>query len=1014
MQNKGALKFLAIILAIACAYQLSFTFVTKGVEKKAAQYAQGDLAKEQAYLDSMKSKTVYNLGFIKFNFKECKEKEINLGLDLRGGMNVMLEISIEDVVRALSNESKDPIFNQALAKAREDQNNSTEDYISLFYKAYNSLSGGAPLAYIFNTPELKELITPTSTNEQVIKVIREQADGAISNSYNVLRNRIDRFGVTQPNIQRLENSGRILVELPGIKEPERVRKLLQGTASLEFWSTYDNAQIYPMLNQANQIIKEYLDAQKVVPAAATASVDSQPVDDRLDKEPLPHTEPLPNTEKDQADDLLSQMDQSVADSINNVEAIESQFPLFSKLNPIADPQSGQIGSGPVIGRAMSYDTTIVNKYLNLPQVRALLPRDIKLMWGIKSIDPAGNIYELYAIKANTRDGKAPLDGGSIVEARAEYAQQGASSEVTMVMNASGARTWARLTADNKGSSVAIVLDDYVYSAPRVNEEITGGRSSISGDFNMNEATDLANVLKSGKLPAPARIIQDTVVGPSLGQESINSGMMSFVLAFVLILIYMFFYYNTAGLVANIALVTNLFFLFGVLVSFGAVLTLPGIAGIVLTMGMAVDANVIIYERIKEEIRAGKGLSLSVADGFKNAYSAIIDGNATTLITGIVLFIFGTGPVQGFATTLIIGIITSLFCAIFVSRMIFVSMLSKEKKIRFSNKWTENFLYNTNLDFISIRKYTYVVSAVLIFATIVSLVTRGMNYGVDFSGGRAYVVRFDQNVTANQVRSALDNVFSTGGAKESFEVKQFGRENQMRIVTQYKYDDQSENATAEVDALIYEATIPLYATKITMEEFVTNQNPFGIVSSDKVGPSVAHDIKVNSIIAVLFSLLAIALYIILRFKKWQWGVGGVVSLAHDAILTIGVFSLLHGFLPFNLEVDQSFIAAILTIIGYSINDTVVIFDRIREYHTLYPKRTMKDNINNAINSTLARTVNTAGTTFVVLLAIFLFGGEVIRGFIFALLFGVVIGTFSSVFVATPVAYDMMMRKIKKEK
>ena len=994
MQNKGALKFLAIVLAIACAYQLSFTFVTRHVENQAARYAAGDPVKEQNYLDSVKSQPVYNLGFVKFNYKECKEKEINLGLDLRGGMNVMLEISVEDVIRALSNDSKDPIFNQALAQAREDQKNSTSDYITLFASAYEKLSNGGKLSYIFNTPELREVITPASTNEQVIAVLREQAESAIANSFNVLRNRIDRFGVTQPNIQRLENSGRILVELPGVKEPERVRKLLQGTASLEFWATYENNEIYPALEQANAVIRGLKEAGEIADTTAKVETADSSAAQAATDSPA----------------LLAKLDSTaVADTAavqaQDTAAFEAQFPLFAKLHPMVDEQ-GQIYGGPVIGRAMSFDTAAVNRYMQLPQVKALLPRDIKLFWGVKSADPAGTVYDLYAIKANTRDGKAPLDGGVVTEAREEYSQHGAAAEVSMVMNATGARTWARMTADNIGRSIAIVLDGYVYSAPRVNGEIEGGRSSITGQFTIQEAKDLANVLKSGKLPAPARIIQDTVVGPSLGQESINAGMMSFILAFILVLIYMVFYYHTAGMVAGIALICNLFFLLGVLVSFGAVLTLPGIAGIVLTMGMAVDANVIIYERVKEELRAGKGLALSLKEGFKNAMSAIIDGNLTTLITGIVLFIFGTGPVQGFATTLIIGILTSLFCAIFITRLIFSAMLNKGKNIRFSNRYTENCLAHTHVNFISMRKISYIISGLLILATVVSLATRGLSYGVDFSGGRAFVVRFDQPVTANEVRSALHPVFEG----TSYEVKQFGKENQMRIVTQYKYDDAGDNVTAEIEGMLYKALAPLMAQQLTQAEFQTTQtSPYGIISSDKVGPSVAHDITVNSFIAVLFSLIAIGLYIIVRFKRWQWGVGSVISLAHDALITIGIFSLLYGILPFTMDVDQSFIAAILTIIGYSINDKVVIFDRIREYQTLYPKRSIRDNINNAINSTLARTVNTSGTTFVVLLAIFLFGGEVIRGFIFALMFGVVIGTYSSVFVATPIAYDLFSKK-----
>ena len=761
--------------------------------------------------------------------------------------------------------------------------------------------------------------------------------------------------------------------------------------------------------QANDVIKELQDAGEIVAETGGASTVAAAADSLVAATVAADSTMLANADSAAAagnSTLISQLDSTDASHVETDEqAMISKFPLFAKLRPVADEQ-GQVGRGPVIGWAKSFDTAAVNRYMSLPQVKALLPRDIKLMWGVKAIDPQETTFALYAIEANTRDGKAPLDGGSVVEAREGYAQHGSSAEVSMTMNASGARTWARLTADNVDRCIAIVLDGYVYSAPVVHGEISGGQSSISGQFTINEARDLANVLKSGKLPAPARITQDTVVGPSLGQESINAGMMSFILAFVLVLIYMIFYYNRAGWVASVALICNLFFLFGVLVSFGAVLTLPGIAGIVLTMGMAVDANVIIYERIKEELRMGKTLAMSVAEGYKNAMSAIIDGNVTTLITGIVLFIFGTGPVQGFATTLIIGIITSLFTAILITRLIFVGMLNRERKITFSNKFTENFLANTKFNFIDKRKITYVISGIMLLITLVSLGVRGMSYGVDFSGGRAFVVRFDQPVTANEVREALGDVFTGTG----YEVKQFGQDNQMRIVTQYKYDDEGDNVTAEIEDMLYKALSPLMTAQLTEAEFLTTaQNPYGIISSDKVGPSVAHDIKVDSVIAVLFSLVAIALYIIIRFKRWQWGVGSVISLTLDALFTIGLFSLLHGLLPFNLEVDQSFIAAILTIIGYSINDKVVIFDRIREYQTLYPKRNIKDNINNAINSTLTRTINTSGTTLVVLLAIFLFGGEVIRGFVFALLFGVLISTYSTVFTATPIAYDLIRRK-----
>ena len=1021
MQNRGAIKAIAIILAIACAYQLSFTFVARNIEKKAARYAEGfpvelQQERQQSYLDSIKSQKV----FLGFTYKQVKEREINLGLDLKGGMNVMLEISVEDVVRALSNDSQDPIFNAALSQARSEQKNSAEDFITLFSRAYADLSGNAPLALIFNTQELREKITPTSTNEQVIRVLREEAESAIDNSFNVLRSRIDRFGVTQPNIQKIGASGRILVELPGVKEPERVRKLLQGTASLEFWLTYNNTEIFPMLEQANAVVKELQKASD----AATAGEEQQALQDTEVVDVTEITDgqvtEVAVSEESAEQDLLAELENrpDAAAMTGADEAVMDEFPLFAKLSP-ALSETGQIMNGPVIGYAKSYDTAAVNSMLNTPQVRMLLPRDVKLMWGVKPIDPAETTYELYAIKANTRDGKAPLDGSAVADAKGDFAEQGSAAEVSMTMTPTGAKTWARMTADNIGEFIAIVLDGYVYSAPRVNSEIPNGRSSISGQFTIQEAKDLANVLKSGKLPAPARITQEAVVGPSLGQESINSSMISFVIAFCCVLIYMMLFYNKAGMVASIALVANLFFLFGVLASFGAVLTLPGIAGIVLTMGMAVDANVLIYERVKEELRGGKGLSLAVNEGYKNAMSAIIDSNVTTIITGIVLFVFGNGPVQGFATTLIIGILTSLFTSLFITRLIFTGMLSRGKNIRFSNKWSENFLQNVHVNFLGIRKWAYGVSLLLIVIAAVSLMTRGLNYGVEFSGGRTFVIRFDQVISDNDVRYALDQTFMSDdvegdAAYKSFEVKQFGSEAQMqkRITTQYKYDDDSQDANTTVERLMYEALAPLFATPLTFEEFhSTATNPYGIISADMVGPSVASDITRNSFIAVFIGLFAIGIYIIIRFRRWQWGAGSVIALAHDAFLTIGVFSLFYGILPFSMEVNQSFIAAILTIIGYSINDKVVVFDRIREYMGLYPKRSMFDNINNAINHTLSRTINTSATTFVVLLAIFLFGGEVIRGFVFALMFGIVIGTLSSIFLATPVSYDLMSRKAK---
>lgn len=992
MQNKGAISFLAIMLAIACAFQLSFTFVTRSIQSDAAQIAGADHQREAEYLDSMKSEVVYNLGLFDYTYAECLEREINLGLDLRGGMNVMLEIDVRDVLKALAGENgiKDEAFQKALAQAKAEQANSTDDYLTLFARAYSQVAPNGRLATIFATYDLRDKIKPDFSNEQVIAVLRIESESAISNSFNVLSSRIDRFGVVQPNIQRLENTGRILVELPGVKDPERVRKLLQGTASLEFWTTYTGAEMFPYLAQASEVLAA-MDATTV--ADTTTIVAETVVADSISA--------------DSTDVVAALAQTTTVDSTT----VASSNALFAYLQPTNY-------DGAVIATARSYDTVRINKVLALPQVRSLFPRDVKFMWSVNPSEKGGIAYELFAIKG-TPTGKAPLDGQAIIDADGHFGQAGSAAEVTMSMNAAGAKTWARLTADNVGRAIAVVLDNYVYSAPNVNGEITGGNSQITGNFSIQEAKDLANVLKSGKLPAPATIVQEAVVGPTLGQESINSGMSSFMLAFALVLLYMIFFYNTAGFVASVALIANLFFLFGVLVSFGAVLTLPGIAGIVLTMGMAVDANVIIYERIKEELRAGKGLSLSLKDGFSNAYSAIIDGNATTLITGIVLFIFGTGPVQGFATTLIIGIITSLFCAIFITRLIFEALLSKNRNVKFSNSLTERFLENTKINFIGMRKYTYVISAVLFIVVIVSLFTNGLNYGVDFTGGRTYVVRFDQTVSDDQVRDALEARFAVGAdqAENSFEVKQFGAidQYQKRIITQYQYNNEDPGVTNEINVMMYAALSPLYKTAISFEDFTTTvKNPYGIISADKVGPSIAHDIKRNSLIAIFFALLVIGAYIALRFKNWQYGIGGVASLLHDALITVGMFSLLYKIMPFNLTVDQSFIAAILTIIGYSINDTVIIFDRIRENTYLFPRRTVKENMNNAINSTLARTVNTAGTTIVVLLAIFLFGGEVIRGFIFALLFGVIIGTFSSVFVATPVAYDLLKAKLKKEK
>ena len=990
MQSKGAVKLLAILLVIACVYQLSFSFITRKVEKAAVEYAAAfdeseQASKEAYYLDSIQNQPVYSfLGMVDFTYKQCKEKEVNLGLDLKGGMNVMLEIEVQDLVKSLAGDSQnDPAFIAAIERANEALKAGTNDYIGEFAKAYAETSNGGSLAAIFVSPDRKD-INPNSTNDEVLKVLRDETDAAIAASFNILRSRIDHFGVTQPNIQRLPNSNRIMVELPGVKEPERVRKLLQGSASLEFWVTYDAQEILPILVEAERLIKE-ANAETVVAEAAEAT-----------------------EAKAEASDLAAE----VAQATDAKAEVESQSAFYREENPLFALLDPRFSGNCIVGAATAADIPVINSYLARPEIQNLFPADLSLKWGVKGEEYFDGRFALYALRSV--DGKPSMDGSAVSTAQEMYAEQGAAAEVSLSMNSDGASQWAQLTGQNVGKPIAIVLDGYVYSAPNVQNKIEGGSSRITGNFTIQEAQDLANVLKSGKVPAPARIIQDTVVGPSLGEESINAGMFSFVLAFILVLLYMGLFYKTAGWMADLALILNVFLLMGVLVSFGAVLTLPGIAGIVLTMGMAVDANVIIYERIKEELRAGKGLSLAIKDGFSNAYSAIIDGQLTTIITGIVLFVFGNGPVQGFATTLVIGIVTSLFCAIFITRMLLEWIESKKGTVAFSRSWSENWLSNVSFDFIAKRKTSYIVSGALIVVSVISLLTIGLNTGVDFTGGRTYVVRFDQNVSAEAVREALDKALvSDDAAKSSIEVKQYGAENQMRIVTQYKYDDTSEETTAEVDALLYNALKGFYTYDITLEGFTsTQEDANGIISSEKIGPAIAKDLLISAFYAVLFSLIAIGLYITFRFKRWEWATGATLALAHNAFLVIGIFSILYHVMPFNLEVNQAFIAAILTIIGYSINDTVVIFDRIREYIALYPKRDMKQNINQAICSTLSRTMNTSLTTLVTLLAIFILGGETLRGFVFALLIGIVIGTYSSVFIATPIAYDILSRRSKK--
>lgn len=1010
MQNKGVIKLLAVVLAVFSLYQLSFSYVTRRVEKKAAEYAtsteavkmaevlaKGDQnaydylldsiqgARETYYLDSMSTVKVYPV--FGQTYRQAKEMEINLGLDLKGGMNVMMEVSVPDIINVLSGHSTDPTFVEALRIANEQHLNSQRDFVDLFGDAFQQLDPNAKLAPIFLFEFKDKGITVNSTNAEVLEVIKEETSSAIDRSYQILRTRIDRFGVAQPNIQKLENSGRILVELPGIKDPKRVRKLLQGTAQLEFWETYNFTELYNFFDEANKRLAEINKANE--------GLEEKVEETKSEDEPALL-----------ANDSLKAQEEAM-------EEMRANFPIYNYLTPsYYQNEMGQTYPAQTarVGMALVKDTANINRMLK--QVKNIFPRDVRFAWCVKpnvSADGSQEYIDLVALKTS-RDNKAALGGEVIVDARQDYDQNG-RVEVTIQMNSEGAKAWKRLTGENIGRQVAIVLDDYVYSYPVVNDEIPSGRSSISGgDMTVEEAQDLANILKAGKLPAPARILEENVVGPSLGQEAINSGLWSFIIAFILVLIYMLFFYNKAGIAADLSLLVNIFFMFGVLASFGTVLTLPGIAGIVLTLGMAVDSNVIIFERIKEELRAGKGLRTAIADGYKAAYSAILDGNITTFLTAFVLFQFGTGPVQGFATTLMIGIATSLFTSIFISRLVFEGWLKKDKNINFSNNATRNFLKNTSFDFIKFGKTAAIIAGVFIVISVGSLAVRGLNLGIDFKGGRNYVVRFDKDVTVNEVRNALANVKEFENVPE---VKTYGPSRQVKITTDYKINDNHPEIDQEIQGLIYNALKGLYDTDMTYEQFTTDSDKsnvlLGILSSQKVGATVADDVTRKAFIAVIVSLVVMFVYIAIRFRRWQYGLSSIICLTHDTLLVIGMYSLFNNILPFTMEVNQSFIAAVLTIIGYSINNTVVIFDRVRENVTLFPKKGWKERFNSANNSTLLRTINTSGTTIVVLLAIFIFGGETIRGFVFALLVGMIAGTFSSLFIASPLAYALFKGK-----
>ncbi len=979
MQGKGLVKFAAIILAIACLYSLSFTWIAKHVEDNAKKYANGNLTKEKAYLDSVSTQPVW--GVVKYiTYQYAKEREIPLGLDLKGGMNVTMQISLTELVRNLANNSSDVGFNVALGNAEARLATSQKDFITLFGEEFEKANPGKKMAPLFSTKENTANIKVDASNADVLNFLRKESKSAIERSFNILRTRIDKFGVTSPNIQLQEGTNRILIELPGVSDPDRVRKLLQGSAKLEFWETYDNFESFPLLENLN----------KALGALAVSSADSA-------KKVASVAKADTATASSKLSSLVAKNDASKKDtaSLNKSTDQAKKNPLFALLSPSTyQTQDGKtaLRPGPTVGWVLQKDTAQVSAYIHSEIGRSIIPKNIKFAWAVKSISAESKVYELYALKTSTMDGGPVLGGDVISDARADYGQTG-SPEVIMVMNSEGARSWRNVTAaasaDPKNKkSIAIVLDNVVYSAPTVQNEIPNGISSISGNFTVEDTKDLANVLKAGRLPAPARIVEEAIVGPSLGEAAIHAGLLSALIGLVVVLVFMMLYYNRAGTVANIAVFVNLFFLMGVLASLGAVLTLPGIAGIVLTMGIAVDANVLIYERIREELGHGKSIRLAVSDGYKHALSSILDSNITTFLTGVILYAFGSGPILGFATTLMIGIITSLFCSILISRLIFEWMFEKGWDIKVSNPWSSHTFKNANYAFVKNRFKFYTFSGLFILAGFISMFTRGFSFGVDFKGGRTYVVKFEKPVDIEKVRDDLDETF-----KMTTEVKTFGADSQYKITTSYLIDRGDDQADHLVEAKLHEGL-----SKVN----VKNE----ILSSQKVGPTIAKDIKISAIYSVLFAIIVISIYILLRFRKWQFSLGAMVATAHDALMVLSFFSLFNGILPFSLDIDQAFIAAILTVIGYSINDTVVVFDRIREYLNLNKGKNQdpKVVINNAINSTLSRTIITALTVVFVLVVLFVFGGEVIRGFSFALLIGVVFGTYSSICVATPVMID----------
>jgi SecD/SecF fusion protein len=985
MQNKGLVKLFALLFGLVSIYQLSFTFKANQIEKQAKEIAESKFpdteegydskraAEETRYLDSLTTEPVFNMGIAEYTYKEVKDKSMNLGLDLKGGISVILQISVQDILKGLANNSKDPVFNKALADAQELQKNSQNSYLEDFFVAFDAIKGDTKLASpdIFANRDLSEEITFNMTDDEVKPILRTKVDESIVSAFEVLRKRIDQFGVTQPNIQRLGNSGRILVELPGVKDKQRATELITTTAQLEFWHAFPGESFLPFLVQADGVLKDIVQAD-----TTTKETESQDTEE---------------TESDQISDLLGET--------------STDTTAVAITNPLIDLIRGQgYPGGPIVALFEIKDKEKVTDYLNRPQVRALLPaeqRYVKFAWGIPNQE--SELVELYALQGN-RDNKPPLSGAVITDARNSFAPNGKPT-VSMQMNAKGAKIWEEMTgtAFNTGGQIAIVLDNIVYSAPGVTTgAISGGNSEISGQFTLNEAIDLANVLRAGKLPARAEIVQADVVGPSLGKEAIDSGMKSFLIALTLVLLWMLFYYGKAGIASDIALMLNILLIFGVLSGLGAVLTLPGIAGIVLTIGMAVDANVLIYERVREELAKGKAQKEAIKDGFSNALSSILDANITTGLTALILFVFGTGPIKGFATTLLIGIVTSLFTGIFITRLLIDWYVNKGNKLDFSTTLTKGLFKNININFLKKRKTAYVISTLIILGGLTSLFTTGLDQGIDFVGGRTYTVRFAQDVNAEEIGDAIHATFG------SAEIKTIGGANQLKISTKYKIDENSPEIDEEVQSKLFESLRAYLPDGMTYEDFSSPQDKVGIMYSGKVSPTIADDIKKSSIWAVLGSLIVVFLYILLRFKRWQFSLGAVAAVFHDVIIVLGIYSITWRFMPFSMEIDQAFIAAILTVIGYSLNDTVVVFDRIRE---ITNEKGFKGgfNINSAINSTLSRTLNTSLTTLVVLFAMFIFGADSLRDLLFALIVGIFVGTYSSIFIATPIMYDTLKDK-----